>query len=186
MLTRRLWKRVVQKGDALVDATCGNGHDTLAMLKMVADKSISGHVYAMDIQKTALKNTMSLLDISLNPDEKKIVEVFATCHSKMEEVIPRDISVRLVAFNLGYLPGGDKTLITKSETTILGLKAAQRILAPGGLISIVVYVGHPGGMDEFERVQAFASGLPVENWICCKLQMLNRPLAPILVFIFKR
>lgn len=52
---------------------------------------------------------------------------------------------RLVAFNLGYLPGGDKTIITNSETTLLGLEAAERIVASGGLISIVVYVGHPGG-----------------------------------------
>jgi len=52
---------------------------------------------------------------------------------------------RLVAFNLGYLPGGDKDIITVSETTSLALEAAKRILMPGGLISIVVYVGHPGG-----------------------------------------
>lgn len=52
---------------------------------------------------------------------------------------------RLVAFNLGYLPGGDKTMITRADTTLLGLEAAERILAPGGLISLVVYVGHPGG-----------------------------------------
>lgn len=52
---------------------------------------------------------------------------------------------RLVAFNLGYLPGGDKGIITRSETTLLALEAAKRILMPGGLISLVVYVGHPGG-----------------------------------------
>uniref|UniRef100_A0A5B7BLB8 rRNA methylase YtqB n=1 Tax=Davidia involucrata TaxID=16924 RepID=A0A5B7BLB8_DAVIN len=181
-----VWKHVVQKGDTLVDATCGNGYDTLAMVKMVADKSRMGRVYAMDIQKVALENTLSLLDESLNPDEKELVELFAICHSKMEEVVPNGISVRLVAFNLGYLPGGDKAIITASETTLLALEAAKRILAPGGLISIVVYVGHPGGREEYERVKAFASELSVENWISCKLQILNRPLAPILVFIFKR
>lgn len=52
---------------------------------------------------------------------------------------------RLVAFNLGYLPGGDKTIITKPETTLPALEAAKGILMPGGLISLVVYVGHPGG-----------------------------------------
>lgn len=180
------WKHVIQKGDAVVDATCGNGYDTLAMLKMVSDKSHSGRVYSLDLQDVALQNTQYLLDESLNPDEKESVELFATCHSKMEEVVPRNIPVRLVAFNLGYLPGGDKTMITRADTTLLGLEAAERILAPGGLISLVVYVGHPGGREEFETVQAFASGLPVDNWICCKLQMLNRPLAPIIVFLFKR
>lgn len=65
----RVWKRVVQQGDALVDATCGNGYDTLAMVKMVANKSQTGRVYAMDVQKIALDNTLSLLDQSLNQDE---------------------------------------------------------------------------------------------------------------------
>lgn len=55
------------------------------------------------------------------------------------------IIFRLVAFNLGYLPGGDKEIKTRSETTLMALEAAKRILIPGGLISIVVYVGHPGG-----------------------------------------
>ena len=55
-------------------------------------------------------------------------------------------SSRLVAFNLGYLPGGDKTITTVSETTQLALEATKKILIPGGLISLVVYVGHPGGM----------------------------------------
>ncbi|KAI8008070.1 putative rRNA methylase YtqB [Camellia lanceoleosa] len=181
-----VWRHLVQKGDTAIDATCGNGYDTLAMVKMVADKTHCGHVYAMDVQKVALENASSLLDESLTSDERGLVELFAICHSKMEEVVPKGVPVRLVAFNLGYLPGGDKALITRSETTLQALEAAKRMLAPGGLISIVVYVGHPGGREEYEAVQAFASGLPVENWICCKLQMLNRPLAPILVLVLKR
>lgn len=181
-----IWRHIVQKGDILVDATCGNGHDTLAMVKMVADKSCHGRVYAMDIQKVALESTSSLLDVSLNSDKKGLVELSAICHSKMEEVVPKGVPVRLVAFNLGYLPCSDKATITKSETTLQALEAAKRILTPGGLISLVVYVGHPGGREEYEAVQAFASGLPVENWLCCKLQMLNRSSAPILVLLLKR
>lgn len=169
-----IWRHIVQKGDILVDATCGNGHDTLAMVKMVADKSCHGRVYAMDIQKVALESTSSLLDVSLNSDEKGLVELSAICHSKMEEVVPKGV------------PVSDKATITKSETTLQALEAAKRILTPGGLISLVVYVGHPGGREEYEAVQAFASGLPVENWLCCKLQMLNRSSAPILVLLLKR
>ncbi|GFZ05793.1 S-adenosyl-L-methionine-dependent methyltransferases superfamily protein [Actinidia rufa] len=181
-----VWKRNIQKGDIVIDATCGNGYDTLEMVKMVSDKSCGGRVFAMDVQKVALENTASLLDESLKSDERGLVELFAICHSKMEQVVPSGVPVRLVAFNLGYLPGGDKAIITRSETTLQALEAAKRLLSPGGLISIVAYVGHPGGRDEFEAVEAFASGLPVENWICCKLQMLNRPLAPVLVLLVKR
>lgn len=56
-----------------MDATCGNGYDTLAMLKMVSDKSHSGRVYALDLQDVALQNTQYLLDESLNPDEVLIL-----------------------------------------------------------------------------------------------------------------
>ena len=53
----RVWERVVRKGDTVIDATCGNGYDTLTMVKMVADESTKGCVYEMDIQNDALENT---------------------------------------------------------------------------------------------------------------------------------
>ncbi|XP_050935279.1 uncharacterized protein LOC103496382 isoform X2 [Cucumis melo] len=180
-----VWKCVVKKGDTVVDATCGNGFDTLAMVKMVADESGSARVYAMDVQNEALESTSALLDESLS-EKEKLVKLSSICHSRMEDVVPEDSPVSLVAFNLGYLPGGNKAITTKSETTLQALKAAHKILKPRGLISLVVYVGHPGGLEELETIENFSSDLAVENWICCKLQMLNRPLAPVPVFLFKR
>ncbi|PRQ24414.1 putative rRNA methylase, S-adenosyl-L-methionine-dependent methyltransferase [Rosa chinensis] len=181
-----VWKRVVQKGDTVIDATCGNGHDTLAMLKMVADESGKGSVYGMDIQEVALQKTSSLLEESVSPKEKELVKLFSKCHSKMREVLLQDTCVRLVAFNLGYLPGGDKTIITESGTTLKALEVAKDILLPGGLISLVVYVGHPGGWEELQMVQHFVSKLSVEKWICCEYQSSNRSWSPVLVFLFKR
>ncbi|RZC44352.1 hypothetical protein C5167_037300 [Papaver somniferum] len=108
-LAHLIWQRIVQKGDNVVDATCGNGYDTLALLKMVADESGKGRVSGMDIQSCALENTSSLLDESLNANERELVELFHLCHSRMEDVIPEGIFLRLVVFNLGYLPGGDKS-----------------------------------------------------------------------------
>ncbi|KAB2048847.1 hypothetical protein ES319_A13G138200v1 [Gossypium barbadense] len=182
----RVWRHVLHKGDIVIDATCGNGYDTVAMLKMVADESGHGRVYGIDIQTEALENTSSLLDETVTQKEKELVKLFPICHSRMDEVLPENTAVRLVAFNLGYLPGGDKGIITTSKTTLLALEASKKMLILGGLISLVVYVGHPGGREELETVEAFASGLCVDGWICCKFQMLNRPLAPVLVFIFKR
>ncbi|OMO63679.1 putative rRNA methylase protein [Corchorus olitorius] len=140
-----VWRHVLHKGDIVIDATCGNGYDTLAMLKMVADESGRGGVYAMDIQTEALESTSSLLDATVTPKEKEVVKLFPLCHSRMEEVVPENTAVRLVAFNLGYLPGGDKGIITISKTTLLALEASINLLISGGLISLVVYVGHPGG-----------------------------------------
>ncbi|CAH8321410.1 unnamed protein product [Eruca vesicaria subsp. sativa] len=183
-----VWEKVIQKGDMVVDATCGNGNDTLAMLKMVTDDSdgSGGCVYALDIQKDAIESTSSLLDQTLGSKEKERVKLFNICHSKMEEIVPENSSVRMVAFNLGYLPGGNKSIITVSNTTLKALEAAERVLMPGGLISLIVYIGHTGGREELEVVEAFGSSLPVSDWVCCKFQMLNRPLAPVLVFMFKR
>ncbi|KAH9288528.1 hypothetical protein KI387_032645, partial [Taxus chinensis] len=73
------------------------------------------------------------------------VKLFAFCHSKMEELVPEGVSVRLIAFNLGYLPGGNKEIITTSKTTLIALDTATKILGSGGLISIMSYIGHPGG-----------------------------------------
>ncbi|KAG1368415.1 putative rRNA methylase YtqB [Cocos nucifera] len=112
---------------------------------MVADQSGRGCVYGMDIQNSALENTLSLLEKSVDRNERKLVKLFSLCHSRMEDVIPKDTPIRLVAFNLGYLPGGDKTIITMPGTTLMALHAASRLLMSGGLISIMVYVGHPGG-----------------------------------------
>lgn len=65
----RVWKNVIQRGDTVVDATCGNGYDTLALLKMVADESGKGCVYGMDIQRSALESTSSLLEESVDQNE---------------------------------------------------------------------------------------------------------------------
>ncbi|TYI47080.1 hypothetical protein E1A91_D13G148200v1 [Gossypium mustelinum] len=140
-----VWRHVLHKGDIVIDATCGNGYDTVAMLKMVADESGHGRVYGMDIQTEALENTSSLLDETVTQKEKELVKLFPICHSRMDEVLPENTAVRLVAFNLGYLPGGDKGIITTLKTTLLALEASKKMLILGGLISLVVYVGHPGG-----------------------------------------
>lgn len=64
-----VWKLVVQKGDTVVDATCGNGNDTLALAKLVIDDLAKGCVYGMDVQEDAIKKTSSLLDLSLDPNQ---------------------------------------------------------------------------------------------------------------------
>ncbi|KAF5728233.1 putative S-adenosylmethionine-dependent methyltransferase [Tripterygium wilfordii] len=140
-----VWRHIVQKGDTVIDATCGNGYDTLTLLKMITDGSGRGCVYGFDIQQEALQNTSSLLHEVFPEKEKGCVKLFSICHSRIEEIIPENTPVRLVAFNLGYLPGGGKAITTTPETTLLALEAAKRMLITGGLISVIVYVGHPGG-----------------------------------------
>ncbi|XP_073356513.1 tRNA (mnm(5)s(2)U34)-methyltransferase, chloroplastic isoform X2 [Aegilops tauschii subsp. strangulata] len=181
-----VWRSIVQKGDAVVDATCGNGNDTFALLKMVSDDTGRGRVYGMDIQDSAIDSTSSFLKMAVDSREMELVKLFAMCHSRMEDIVPKDSPVRLVAFNLGYLPGGDKKIITVPETTELALQAASRIVGSGGLISVLVYIGHLGGRDELDIVESFASRLPVDTWVSCKFEMINRPVAPVLVLLHKK
>lgn len=74
LLLFSVWEQVIQKGDMVIDATCGNGNDTLAMLKMVTDESdcCGGCVYAMDIQKDAIESTSCLLDQTLGSEEVRL------------------------------------------------------------------------------------------------------------------
>ncbi|KAM0872492.1 hypothetical protein ACQ4PT_038700 [Festuca glaucescens] len=181
-----VWRSIVRKGDVVVDATCGNGNDTFALLKMVADETGRGCVYGMDIQDTAIDSTSSFLKMAVDSQQMELVKLFPICHSRMEEIVPKDSPVRLVAFNLGYLPGGDKTIVTVPKTTELALQAASRIVSSGGLISVLVYIGHLGGRDELAIVESFASSLPVDTWVSCKFEMINRPVAPVLVLLHKK
>ncbi|XP_040988024.1 uncharacterized protein LOC121235715 isoform X3 [Juglans microcarpa x Juglans regia] len=89
-----VWKHVVKKGDTVIDATCGNGYDTLALLKMVSDELGRGCVYAMDIQKDAIVNTNSLLEESVNANERDLVKLLPICHSELDKVVPEKASVR--------------------------------------------------------------------------------------------
>ncbi|KAL5231615.1 hypothetical protein ABZP36_030391 [Zizania latifolia] len=185
-LAHAVWRSIVQKGDTVVDATCGNGNDTLAMLKMVAGERVQGCVYGLDIQESAIESTSSFLKTAVDGHEMELVKLFPICHSRMEEIVPKNSPARLVAFNLGYLPGGDKTIITVPTTTELALQAASRIVCSGGLISVLVYIGHPGGRDELSVVESFASSLPIDTWVSSKFEMLNRPIAPVLILLHKK
>lgn len=66
----RVWRSIVRKGDTVVDATCGNGNDTLALLKMVADERAQGCVYGMDIQDSAIESTSSFLKMAVDDDHQ--------------------------------------------------------------------------------------------------------------------
>lgn len=151
----------VRPGDVVVDATAGNGNDTLFLARLVGAE---GRVYAFDIQKQALEATRRLLHA--NGIEPGRVRLRAAGHETMaREVEPSDHGrIAAVVFNLGYLPGGDKKRITRPETTVAALRAAVRLLAPDGRIAVVLYTGHPGGKEEADAVRAWAATLPPETF----------------------
>ena len=135
-------------GAIAVDATCGNGFDTLFLAEQVGS---SGLVYGVDIQSRAIETVRSkLLDAGALPQCRLVVG----SHSQLNTMIePEHVgAVSVVMFNLGYLPLGDKTIVTKPDTTMAGLDQAFEMLRPGGFLSVLAYPGHPGGQEESQCV----------------------------------
>jgi predicted methyltransferase len=172
---------VIQPGETVVDATAGNGHDTVWLCQCVGPR---GTVYAVDRQAAALEATTRRLQQNCLSN----AIVLQADHALLSEIIPRNLHGRVAAvmFNLGYRPGGDKTLTTSATTTLLALNAAVAILRPGGIVSVLVYTGHPGGAEEASAVAEFVTSLPAERFRMEVITRRNcRKSAPVLSLIYK-
>ena len=180
-LAHSYWSQLVQKGDTLIDATCGNGHDTLKLCLLTLSLH-KGKVYAIDIQKDAIKSTSHFLISHLDPSLQQQVIIKNQCHSSFpSEIVPG--SVKLIVYNLGYLPGSDKKLTTEISTTLKSISQALNLLQKGGALSITCYPGHPEGKRELEEIIAFTTQLSPTEWSCCQHLWLNRKQAPSLLLI---
>ena len=170
VLAHELWGRLLSSDDVAVDATCGNGHDTLVLAKLAK------HVYSIDIQPEAIESAKRLTTEFTN----KITFVQG-CHSVFPDELNKN-SVKLVVYNLGYLPGGDKSKTTNCNTTIASLKNALELIVEGGMICVTCYPGHPEGAKEQQLLLEFARGLD-RGFVCCFREWLNRPQSPTLLTI---
>jgi len=174
-----LIEQVVKPGDAVIDATAGNGNDTLFLAQLVGPK---GKVYAFDIQDVALKNTYDLLK------EYKVVDnvfLFKCGHENLHTKVSSP--VKSVIFNLGYLPKGNHSIITLPETSIRGIVQAMNLLEVGGLITITVYTGHQGGSVEESMIEDLVTKLDKKKWDVLKWSFLNKSeIAPYLIALYSR
>ncbi|SHK04258.1 class I SAM-dependent methyltransferase [Rhodothermus profundi] len=182
-LAHRIVEAVLRPGEVAVDATVGNGHDTLFLAQRVGPE---GHVYGFDVQAEALARTRARLEAAAVHER---VTLFLAGHEHMAEKIPRAWHGRLgaVMFNLGYLPGGtNRTCITRPETTLPALEAALYLLRPGGVLTLVAYRGHPGGAAEAEAVQQWATRLPPDRYVAARYTFCNRQRpTPELIVVHK-
>ncbi len=175
-LAHSYWKALIcPKGqDMALDATCGQGYDSVFLASLGLRK-----LFIFDIQKKALEITKSKL-------ENCSIELsfFELCHSKIDTVIPKE-SLKLIVYNLGYLPGSDKQIKTVPKTTLESVQTALDLLQPGGAISITCYPGHEEGALEENALVAFSKSLASSSWNVCYHQFLNRKAAPSLLLIQK-
>jgi len=165
--------QIITQEDIVVDATMGNGHDTLFLAK------IAKQVYSFDIQKQALEKTSQRLQEAGLTN----VELLLQGHETVDQFV-REAKAGI--FNLGYLPSADKSIITQPQTTIEALEKLCHLLVKGGRIAIMIYYGHEGGDIEKDAVMDFVSQLPQQEYtatIYRTLNQINNP--PFLVMIEK-
>ncbi len=183
-LAHLFWNTYLQIGDTVVDATCGNGNDTLALAKLVIQKG-QGHIFSFDIQKIAIERSQKLLETSLTPSQLEKTTLIHASHTQFEEYLQGQY-ISLFAYNLGYLPKGDKALHTLSETTLESLNLAFKLLKPGGIISLMCYPGHKEGAIERDLLCEWGAKLQSKLCHVTHHQKLNALNAPELVLIQKK
>jgi predicted methyltransferase len=147
-------------GDIAIDATAGNGHDTAFLALRVGP---TGHVYAFDIQEEAVAAARNHAKECHVADR---VTLFQAGHEEMNRFLPESArgKCRTILFNLGYLPGGTRTLVTRPDTTLRAIDQSLKFLAPLGLLVLVVYRGHPGGMEEDRAIAEKLNSLAPKEW----------------------
>ncbi|MBG9783850.1 class I SAM-dependent methyltransferase [Shouchella lehensis] len=179
---RTLLQEVVQPGDTVVDATAGNGHDTLFLATLVGD---TGMVISCDIQADAIQATAERLS-QANMVER--VELHQIGHEQLRHVSAfKSTAIKAAVFNLGYLPKGDKRITTKGDTTIEAIKQIYCQLTNEGRIVLVIYHGHPEGKVEKDAVLDFTRSFPQEEAHVAMYQFVNqRNNPPFVVVIEKR
>ena len=174
--TKNLLQQVVSAGDSAIDATAGNGHDTLFLAQLTGP---AGKVFAFDIQKEAIDATRKRVAEFPN------VELFHASHAEISVHVHEPISAAV--FNLGYLPKGDHSIITKSDSTLQAIQQSLELLKENGLVLIVIYSGHEGGSEERDAVMDFVSALPQISYDVMRYEFINQQYSPpFLVAIEKK
>lgn len=179
-ITKKIIKGYVKIGHTVLDCTVGNGKDTLLLASSVGK---SGKVYGFDIQASAIKNTKSLLKKN-NIDIDSRIVLIQDGHEHIDKYLKEEVD--FVIYNLGYLPGGNKAIITKAETTLLSLEKSLRLLKPRGILLITVYIGHEGGIHEHLAVEEYLAELDQREYSVLKNEFINQKNNPPLLYIIEK
>ncbi len=168
-LNHALIKSLIQPNDVVVDMTCGNGNDTEFLA------SLANLVFTFDIQLSALNHTKEKL---------AHYENIHYIHDSFEQVSKYVDFANMYVFNLGYLPGGDKTITTKKEITLKTLKLLHDNILLGSQIIIMAYIGHEEGFKEYMLFNEYLKDQ--KEYQIYETRALHHDLAPILVWIQKK
>ena len=175
----RLLTCIVQKGDVVVDATVGNGHDTVFLAQLVGN---SGIVYGFDVQESAIAITKGLLG-DVHADTRIICDGHENMHMHLAQ--EHHGNVAAVTFNLGYLPGGNKSITTQPSTTLSAMQRAMSLVRIGGVVTVVCY-RHSDGELELQAIRDLLTCLPQASWTCMETNFVNQRGNPPVVFIVSK
>jgi len=170
-------KRVVKPGDTVIDATCGNGHDTLFLAGLVT----SGRVLAFDISPLAIANTAARLEAY---GLSHRVELFQEDFRTLRDYVSSPVAA--IMFNLGYLPGSSRETATVAECSRQAIQAAAALLQPGGVMTVVCYPGHEEGAEETRQVLAVTGELNQQEFEVLKVNFINQVHHPPLLVVVQR
>lgn len=179
--SHQLLKETVQPGDIVVDATIGNGHDTLLLSELVGE---TGFVYGFDIQQAALAQTKARLAAHHQPSRTLILDSHARLEAHLKPEHAHNIKAAI--FNLGYLPGSDKSIITTPDSTITAVKTLIDHLTVDGIIILVVYHGHPGGDIERDTLTTYLSQLDQKSFDVLRYGFINQQNHPPFILAIKK
>jgi predicted methyltransferase len=180
--TRSILEQVIQEGDTVVDATMGNGLDTLFLASRVGP---AGTVLAYDVQEEALTRTRQRLEQEGCLEQVRLI---LKGHQTVAEELEQLTSpITAAMFNLGYRPGGDKEIVTEPTTTIQALHALRQSLKKDGIITLVIYSGHDEGKIEKDAILQEIRTWDQDQYQVLQYQFINQKNdPPFLIAIQKK
>lgn len=185
-LVKLLMDKTIKVNDLCLDLTLGDGHDSLYMY------SLGARVLSFDIQKEAIESSTILFknnNIDVNNDEN--IKLILDSHENLDNYLTDNEKdnkqIKFATFNLGYLPSGDKSIITKKESTIVAIDKVLKYLSKDGVLSIIAYYDHDGGAEEKDAVDSYLKNLDDNIYEVVKLDKYNNTKnVPISYFIYKK
>ena len=174
---KKLMGETIVAGEIVIDATTGNGNDTLYLAELVGD---SGRVFAFDIQQAALDTTLQRLG-----ELSERVSLILDSHEHVKKYV--DGQIGGAVFNLGYLPHSeDLSIVTTPDSTIKAIHTMLGMLKKGGIIAVSIYDGHEGGGEERDALLAYVKSLHQSHVHVVRYELLNqRNNPPFLILLEK-
>ncbi len=163
--SKQLLEEHISKDGVVVDATVGNGNDTLFLCERFK------YVYGFDIQSQAIQTTHKVLD------EFQNYELILDSHANVDKYVSE---CNGAIFNLGYLPNHDHSITTNATSTIEAVEKLMTIVKQG-IIVIVVYRGHDDA-KEAVALEKFLSNVD-KKYDVLKYEFINRSTSPYILAI---